>query len=495
MIKGSISIDGIHISNLSVHSHKKVIKICDFCGKEKQVALREINKSRSRTKHGKDACHKCAQKFNGEARRKGFKLVGDGYLAIGTGDNRELAHRSVIADSIGRPLTNIEIVHHIDGDKLNNDLNNLFLCSNSSIHSSLHYNLEQIAMKLVKDGTVRFNKNGFYYIANPTQSLEHSLGFESISIKQKKNKCLSRLDVNTQSEIIRGIKIDIPLIASNMSTVINSDFYLKLYKAGAFGFLHRALSEQEYFLEVIKVSKECPIVPVSIGVGQDQYELAKKLISRGANVILIDIAHGYSDSVIDLGRRLKREYPHIKMVVGNTVNVDMMYEVADFADAVKCGIAQGFACETKNTAGCTEKQFSAVLKFKNISKKLGIPIISDGGLREPADLVKSIAAGANSAMAGSIFASCPESAGEIVEIDGKIKKLYAGMASEYVQNKWKGGLKPGTCAEGGIRYLDMGDPLSLMLETWQGALKSGITYGGGVDIKSFQECVEFIRLI
>jgi IMP dehydrogenase len=350
-------------------------------------------------------------------------------------------------------------------------------------------------MKLVKDGTVRFNKNGFYYIANPTQSLEHSLGFESISIKQKKNKCLSRLDVNTQSEIIRGIKIDIPLIASNMSTVINSDFYLKLYKAGAFGFLHRALSEQEYFLEVIKVSKECPIVPVSIGVGQDQYELAKKLISRGANVILIDIAHGYSDSVIDLGRRLKREYPHIKMVVGNTVNVDMMYEVADFADAVKCGIAQGFACETKNTAGCTEKQFSAVLKFKNISKKLGIPIISDGGLREPADLVKSIAAGANSAMAGSIFASCPESAGEIVEIDGKIKKLYAGMASEYVQNKWKGGLKPGTCAEGGIRYLDMGDPLSLMLETWQGALKSGITYGGGVDIKSFQECVEFIRLI
>lgn len=325
--------------------------------------------------------------------------------------------------------------------------------------------------------------------------MEESFGFESVAIKQKKNRCLSRLDANTSSEIIRGVRVDIPLIAANMSTVINSSFLLQLMKNGAFGFLHRALPEPEYLREVAIVAHDSALVPVSIGVGQDQYELALKLIKYGANIILIDIAHGYSDPVIDLGRKLKKEYPHIKMVVGNTVNVDMVYEVADFADAIKVGLANGLACDTKSTAGCYEKQFSAVLNFRKWSQRYEIPVISDGGLREPADFTKSIAAGANSAMAGSIFAACPESAADTyMNAEGQLKKVYAGMASEYVQNKWKGGLKPGTCAEGGVRYLDVGKPLAKMLETWQGALRTGISYGGGVDVPSFQECVEFVRL-
>lgn len=326
---------------------------------------------------------------------------------------------------------------------------------------------------------------------------EESLGFESVAIKQKKNKCLSRLDADTRSEIIRGVIVDIPLVAANMSTVINADFYLKLVKLGAFGFLHRAQPECYYVEEVKQVAKQTRWVPISIGIGSNQYELAQTLISHGANIVLIDIAHGYSDPVMDLGRKLKQNYPHIKMVVGNTTNADMMMEVSHFADAVKVGIAQGLACETKNTAGCTEKQFSAVYKFKEISRNSGIPIISDGGLREGADLAKAIGAGANSAMAGSVFAACPESAAELHwhPQDKKNKKIYAGMASEYVQNKWKGGLKPGTCAEGGVRYLDIGKPVEEILEYWQGSLRSGISYGGGTDIKSFQETVEFVRLV
>ena len=172
----------------------------------------------------------------------------------------------------------------------------------------------------------------------------------------------------------------------------------------------------------------------------------------------------------------------------------MMHEVNDFADAVKVGIAQGFACETKNTAGCTEKQFSAVLKFKELSKSLGLPIISDGGIREPADFTKAIAAGANSVMAGSIFAACPESAGEIHYFGDVPKKLYAGMASEHVQTIWKGGLKEGTCSEGGVRYLNIGSSLEDLMKRYQGALRSGITYSGADDVKSLQEKVEFIQI-
>jgi IMP dehydrogenase len=323
---------------------------------------------------------------------------------------------------------------------------------------------------------------------------ELSLGFENVAIKQKKNKVTSRSNVNISSEIIRGVNVEVPLIASNMQSVVNSDFYIKLHKLGAFAILHRALKEHEYISEVKKVTEQCQWVAVSIGVSEDQYDLASKLIKNGANIIVIDIAHGYSDSVIQLGRIIKQHYPHIKMVVGNTTNVSMLEEVADFADGIKVGLSNGFACETKNTAGCIEKQFSAVYKFHELSRKYDIPVISDGGIREPADFVKSIAACANSVMAGKIFAACPESAApEVMDVNGSMKKCYQGMASRSTQEEWLGKLKNG-CPEGTVRYLEIGEPVKNLIERYSGALRSGISYGGGKDIESFQSNVEFVRL-
>ena len=325
-------------------------------------------------------------------------------------------------------------------------------------------------------------------------SIPRSYGFEEIAIKQKKNICNSRLDVDIKSEIIRGVFVNIPLIAANMSTVINSEFYIKLYKLGAFGILHRALSPELILKEISTVAKECEWVAASVGVDNNTLDFVSKMIKSGCNIITIDIAHGYSDKILNLGRSIKKLSDNVKVIIGNTTNTDILEECADFADAVKVGIAQGMACETKNTAGCTEKQFSAVFNFKQLAKKYGMPIISDGGIREPADFTKAMAAGANSVMSGSIFARCPESAAEIVNKEGQEYKLYAGMASRYVQNKWKGGLKEGTCPEGGIRLLNLGESVSNLLERYSGALKSGITYAGGKDIKTFQEAVEFVAL-
>lgn len=348
--------------------------------------------------------------------------------------------------------------------------------------------------KLFEKG-ILFKTNSGYDI-NPLVDLfnsEVSYGFEDVAITQQKNQCKSRLDANTESEIIRGVKVSVPLIASNMSTVINSSFYIKLYKLGAFAFMHRAAPDSILESEVENIAKECHWVAASIGIEESQLDLAKKLINKGANILVVDIAHGYTDFIFELAKKLKSFSKDLKVVIGNATNPDIMNECGDFVDAVKVGIAQGFACETKNTAGCTEKQFSAILKFKSLSRKLGIPIISDGGLREPADLVKAIGAGANSVMAGKIFAACPESAAETEIQQNGIKKVYAGMASRYVQEKWKGGLKPGTCPEGGVRYLDIGESAEKLIERYSGALKSGITYAGATDIISFQDKVKFVR--
>lgn len=355
---------------------------------------------------------------------------------------------------------------------------------------------DSLINSLLEKGILFKNSISNDYDINPLVDLfnsEVSYGFEDIAITQQKNICKSRLDADISSEIIRGVNVKVPLIASNMSTVINSDFYIHLVRLGAFAFMHRAASDEFLESEIVKISNSCEWVAASIGIDDSQFDLAKRLISKGANIIVIDIAHGYADSIFELAKKIKSYSSGVKVVIGNATNPEIMYECEGYVDAIKVGIAQGFACETKNTAGCTEKQFSAVLKFKSLSRKMGIPVISDGGTREPADLVKAIAAGANSVIAGKIFAACPESAAETELVNGVLKKVYAGMASRYVQDRWKGGLKPGTCPEGGVRYLDIGESAAKLLERYGGALKSGITYAGANDVKSFQDKVKFVR--
>lgn len=428
------------------------------------------------------------------------KHTSNGYLKVYKDDINEyqLEHRTVIENNLGRVLTTEEIVHHINGNKTDNTISNLLLVENHNKHQEIHNQLETVALELVSRNIIKFNKNTQKYYIDAeidTNTLPVSLGFEDIAITQNKNLCTSRLDVDIKSEVIRNIYLNIPMIASNMSTVCNSDFIIKLNKLGAMGIMHRASTEEEILNEIKKISKECQNVAASVGIGKDQFDFAKKLIRNGANIICIDVAHGYNNQSIELGKQIKIFSPDTKVILGNVVNPDIMYEIYEFADAVKVGIAQGFVCETKNTAGCTEKQFSAIYKFKQLSKEFGIPMISDGAIREPADLVKAIGGGANSIMAGKIFAACPESAAAEIMIDGNMKKIFAGMSSRYVQTIWKGGLKHGTCSEGTVKYLDIGENLENLLERYSGALKSGITYGGAVDIKTFQDKVKFVRIL
>jgi IMP dehydrogenase len=320
-----------------------------------------------------------------------------------------------------------------------------------------------------------------------------SYGFEDVAIAQKKNICKSRLDVDISSEVIRGVTLKVPMIAANMSTVTNADFCIKLSNLGALGVLHRAMPFEEMCKQTKQIYNQCQWIAVSVGVDKDAYSLAKSLIKRGANIIVIDIAHGYCDAVIELARNIKNNHKKIKVVVGNTTNPEMIKEVHNFVDAIKFGIGQGSVCETRFTAGSTEKQFSAIWNCRKMIKEYPLPIISDGGIKMPSDLTKAIGAGANSVMAGQIFARCPESAGETTETTNGLCKIYAGMASRYVQDAWRGGLKDGTCPEGKRVELSIGETVDKLITRYSGALKSGITYAGGKDIKSFQENVEFIE--
>lgn len=531
MIIGILTVCGKPIAGLRPFSGKKVLRKCDLCGKVSPTKFEHLTTCRKRHNTDKDYCQPCSIKIyssgeNNPAKRQSVRdvmskrtrgvpkkfLSGknpriidkkhtvNGYVLAWDRDRNTHVpeHRLVVEKNIGRQLADSERVHHINGDKKDNRLENLALCATASQHNSVHGSILSCCQQLIEDGIIAYDRGQHKYFVNPDYARKEipiSLGFDCVAISQNKNMCESRLDVDISCEVIRDIYRPVPIMAANMSTVINADFAILLYRLGAMGVLHRADTTDNLIACTKTVSNECENVFVSVGVGDNQISLAKTLISNGATVVFIDVAHGYSNAVFDIAKAIKKYSVKTKIVVGNTTNIEMAYECYKLVDAIKVGIGQGFACETKDTAACTEGQFSVVLKFRNIYRDFGIPIISDGGVRKPADFVKAIAAGANSVMAGKIFASCPESAAELVEINGEPKKKYAGMASRFVQEEWKGRLKQGTCAEGCIKYLCVGESAKSLLERYSGALRSGITYAGASNISGFHEKVEFVRLI
>ena len=151
--------------------------------------------------------------------------------------------------------------------------------------------------------------------------LPSSLSFKEVSLVPQKNVCSSRLDTDIKSEVIRGVVLDIPLIATCMSTVTNSKFCTILSKHGSMGILHRAASPDFLESEVKEISRECSWVAASIGVADTDTGLADRLIRAGANILAVDVANAYADYVINFSRALKIRYPHIKLIMGTTTSL------------------------------------------------------------------------------------------------------------------------------------------------------------------------------
>ncbi|KKN16288.1 hypothetical protein LCGC14_0977440 [marine sediment metagenome] len=478
-------------------SSYRILKICDSCGAESSPQWRHAKVSRE--KWNRDLCGTCSRTRDHQRVKTRYnrKLKagkpGDYIMLWDERRNRYVGEHQLVMEKItGFQVVNSGWqVHHINGKKDDNSPSNLFPVPNNASHRNLHAQLERIAFDLVRRGVILFDdRKGEYVIESSTKlgTMPFSLGFEDVALRQQKAKVISRSEIDISSEVIRGITLDIPLIASNMSTVTNVEFCILLEELGALGVLHRAASDEVLQQWTCEISKKNKWVAVSVGIGASQLDLAKKLIRKNANIIFIDVAHGYCNPVIELGRKIKQFAPDVHIVVGNTTHPGLFAESAEFASAIKVGIAQGFACETKNTAGVTEKQFSALQRCALASKTYELPMISDGGVREPADLVKAIATGASCAMAGKIFAACPESAALLNE---KGDKIYAGMASRFVQEQWHGIVKNGA-PEGGTRYLPIGESAADLLKRYAGSLRSGISYTGSVNIPELRDNADFV---
>jgi IMP dehydrogenase len=177
-------------------------------------------------------------------------------------------------------------------------------------------------------------------------------------------------------------------------------------------------------------------VAAGVGVTPDVFERIDALVAVGVDAIVIDTAHGHSEGVIKTLKAAKSRYPEIDIVVGNIATGEAAKMLADAgADAVKVGIGPGSICTTRIIAGVGMPQLSAIYEVAKALKGTGIPIIADGGIRYSGDIVKALAAGAYTVMAGSLLAGVEESPGETIIFNGRKFKSYRGMGSLEAMDK------------------------------------------------------------
>ncbi len=252
-------------------------------------------------------------------------------------------------------------------------------------------------------------------------------------------------------------------------------------------------------------SKGRLLVAAAIGIRGDYMERAKKLIEANVDALVIDVANGYLDIVIERVKELKREFGDIDIVAGNVATAEGAEALAVAGvDAVRVGIGPGSVCTTRIIAGVGVPQLTAILDAYEACRKYDVPIIADGGIRYPGDIVKALAAGAESVMIGRLFAGTDESPGQIIIRNGKRYKIYRGMASFYAmlarEGRERGDLDFNNIeeyayySEGVEAYVEYKGSVEEVVNRLVSGLKSGMTYIGAKTIKEMPERAEFIRI-
>lgn len=328
---------------------------------------------------------------------------------------------------------------------------------------------------------------------------EQALSFDDVTLEPQFTSIISRSIPNIETNIA-GISLKVPIISSPMDTITESKMALTLGIEGGLGIIHRFNTPSEQLEELEKVMNVNPLLPrvAAIGVGNSEFERFLK-IEPLLNAVLIDVANGHSTYVSDMIKRIKDRSPGMKVIAGNVATgKGFAYLAFSGADAVRVGISGGSICKTRIQTGHGIPTLHSVMeayKAKIAGRYFDVGIIADGGIRYPADLVKSLAAGADAVMCGRIFAATEETPGEIIEEqNGSKYKIYRGAASAELQNERRGGLKHSTCAEGVSTQIPLSGSIKDVVTEFCGGLRSGMTYSDAKDIRELRIKSVFVKV-
>ncbi len=238
------------------------------------------------------------------------------------------------------------------------------------------------------------------------------------------------------------------------------------------------------------------IVGAAVGVRGDYLERAMALFEAGADVLVLDIAHGHSSNAIDAIKIIRRALPNVEIIGGNIATAQGALDLIEAGvDGVKVGIGPGSICTTRIATGFGVPQLSAILNIAPVCRQYNIPLIADGGIKQSADLVKALAAGADTVMMGGQLSGTEESPGPAINYKGRQYKISRGMASltaalSRPDSKEKHHQITPEGIEARVPYRG---PVKNIIARYLGGLKSGMSYGNAKTISELRDC-QFIRI-
>lgn len=359
------------------------------------------------------------------------------------------------------------------------------------------------------------------------------LDFDDVLIRPKRSTMRSRKEVDTKRRFTflhsKHSYLGVPIVAANMSTVGTIEMARGLDRYDMFTCLHKFVDETK--MPALTVFKYSP----TIGIKDDEYEEFKRLhSSMNFKYLTIDVANGYTERFLTRVGQVRKEFPQLTIIAGNVVTPEMVEELLlTGADVVKVGIGSGAACTTRLMAGVGVPQLSAVIECADAAHGLKGHIMSDGGCRYPADIVKAFAAGADFVMIGGMLAGHKECGGEITGLEKKLKgdvvvshdllngsnftydgrtvdrfapdewydwipsdeskMIFYGMSSKTAQENF-GQRNSYRSSEGRTIMVPYKPSLDYTIQSILGGIRSACTYVGAVSLKELTKRTTFVQV-
>ena len=322
-------------------------------------------------------------------------------------------------------------------------------------------------------------------------------------------------DASVATRFSRHILLNTPVVSAAMDTVTEDGMAIAMAIEGGIGVVHRNQTpenqaEQVAAVKAASVPAEATLasldgrgrlrVAAAVGVGTDSIARAEALVRAGVDALVVDTAHGHTRNVIDALRRYRDSYGiAIDLVAGNVATPEGTAALIEAgADGVKVGIGPGSICTTRIVAGVGVPQLTAIMMCAAVAHQHEVPIIGDGGIRYSGDIVKALAAGADTIMLGRLLAVAEESPGEAERVGGRVVKEYRGMGS-------LGAMSAGSdrypqvdrrklVPEGVEALVAVAGPLAGILYQLMGGTKAGMTYCGAESIADLRLKARFVQL-
>ena len=327
------------------------------------------------------------------------------------------------------------------------------------------------------------------------------LSFDDIMLRPKRSNIKSRSEVDLNREFTfvnsKNTWQGIPISSSNMDTIGTIPVYLELNKFNMLTVLHKyhTLKDLEYSLPEMDYRN----LSLCTGIHNEDFDRMNEIFNsnkfKNIPYICIDSPNGYIQAFVDFVKKVRDKYPNKNIIAGAVATGEITEElILSGADIVKIGIGVGSVCTTVLKTAVSFPQVSAIMETQDAAHGINGCIMADGGIRNPSDLVKAFAAGADFCMIGGLFSGTEESSGDIIEKDGEFYKEFYGMSSKEAMDKYHRGVANYKAAEGKKVLVPYKGEIKDIVQDLHGGLRSASAYIGAKKLKELSKRATFLKV-